>query len=154
MSSAFILFDNARNQVTLQSIADFLSKECQLVVRMAEWKGFATTVPQVHVGTRPTVALQLNSDADYVPEENAELVDSYGDSLDERSRKKARACSSRVEVMTCEATVVHDLPELGTLVSTPNLDTRSTEVRGILQQLSQHLDGWCFDNVNGDWIHP
>lgn len=147
-----IIFDNSERAIGLEDLLTFLREECGLVASLGEWRGFNTIVPQVHVQTAPPVALQINDDPSYVPEEIRELLDDAGDELDERSRAAARVCRSRVEVMSCEPTDVTVFPRGGMLVSTPNAEVEAAEVRSMLRRLSGFLKGWCYDNVNGGWI--
>lgn len=152
MASAYIIFDNSQRAVRLEDLLNFLREECGLAASLAEWRFFDQVVPQVHVETRPPIALQINEDPDDVPQEISELLDFAGDSLDERSRAAARSCGSRVEILACQPTQVTQFPQGGMLLRTPEADVSAPEVQSVLRQLSKFLGGWCFDNVNGGWI--
>ncbi len=152
MASAHIIFDNSERRITLDRLLAYLRDECGLSATLGEWRFFNHVVPQVHVQTTPPIALQVNEDPSYVPEETTELLDNEGDALDERSRAAARNCRSRIEVVSCEPTRLDRFPEGGILTSTPEVDVDAPDVQSVLRRVAGFVNGWCYDNVNGRWV--
>lgn len=138
--------------MTLDQLLAYLCGECGLRANLGEWRFFDQVVPQIHIRTTTPIALQINEDPSYVPEEIIELLDDEGDALDERSRAAARNCRSRIEVVSCEPTRIDRFPEGGILTSTPEVDLDAPDVQSVLRRVTGFVNGWCYDNGNGRWI--
>ncbi len=119
---------------------------------MNEWKFGASAVPQIRIGTIPPIALQLDEEPERVPDEIQELLDDYGDLLDETALAAARYSRSRLDVVSCEQSRIDHFPEGGILVRTPNAELDSPNVQLALGQIAGVVRGWVFDNINGRWL--
>ena len=152
MASAYIIFDNTQRRLTPDHLLAYLRDECGVAASLGEWRFFDRVVTRVHVATTPAIALQINENPICVPEGISELLLDAGEALGEQSRAAAGLCRSRVEVVSTEPTEIMPLSAGGIMTHTPEAELGTPAVQSVLRHLTEFLNGWCYDNVNGQWI--
>ena len=145
MSDAFILFDGRQHEVTLESLRTWFEAggvRCSV----GAWHFAGASVPQLELQTEPPFAIQINSNADVVTEETADLLEGGELEVLPADFPRALACTTRLEIVSGAQPRVSPLPEGGVLASTANADLTSPSIRRLLRHLASFLGGWLWFN--------
>jgi hypothetical protein len=153
IAAAQIYFNTRTHPITLESLKKYLEAKLGGSYSLIEWKGYTTTIPRLLIEGSPSWTLQIDDDADYVPQEIQELVDEAKGALDAKEQVLLRACNARLDAMAYKD---QQLPEVKdhaiVLRATTALDPFKAAVRKVLNEVATFAEGLAYDLVNGKWI--
>jgi hypothetical protein len=154
-SAATIPFDPEEQDFDIQDLLEHLAASLPFECKRVEWKGFATTVPQVRVATAVPLTIQIEDDPDYVPDDLADLADRAEGVLAAEWVAVLRRCGAKLEVMAADV----PLPEVDEngalhLVAETPLDPSHPDVEAVLIETARFVGSLAYDNVNDEWLVP
>lgn len=127
---------------------DAFSYDCELY----DLHYLGSVIPQLRIYASRNIALQLEDDPEYVPEEIQEMAkDARTEAIlsDDILRKMA-LCDSRIDLHTCASTEVHEVYNQGFVFYEPaDIDPSEYDVLNILLLINKYVNGFLWDNING-----
>jgi hypothetical protein len=145
MSIAAIIFNQRQHNLTLESVRSLVN-DLGVSAKLGEWRYLTEILPQVEIATKPQIALQLNDHPD-VREENAELLEDELGDLSSDDKARFLECDARLEVVSGQQPVIHNLPGGGMVSRTDDADISSDETQALLLKLTARLQGFLWLNV-------
>ena len=153
--SALVILNPSATSFTLDDVATHLSTQTRFKCERTTWTGLYTTIPQILVCTPVPITVQLNSDPEYVPEEIREMADCLDAHLSQESLDVFRSATARFEIQSATPDAIKHIEGHGLFrAQATDADTRSPELRSVLESLAIMVDGWVMDSMHGFFWAP
>ena len=154
-ASAQIIFVNTEGDGCLTWLFEALPKHVPFPCSRTEWRGFSTVIPQMLVETSPVpLTIQVDDDAEYVPEEIQELADDLEKKIADDVCEQLRKCNARLDIMTATPNEPQMTEDAIVVVAQTDLDPAASDVNDVIRTLARLVDGFIHDCVNGRILCP